>query len=794
MPISTGMITLKVVNDGAPGAPGTPGTPGSAGTPGYGYTLNIVGGTRGIAYAADGTGPQPATSSAFSVQLLENGSAITPYSYSWTCGGSLSGSSTSATFTPVIASTAVTATASFVQVVVKKSSGSADITTSIPIIITKNADGLTWLADWNTNTTLIKDKMIATPRLFAGTNSGTNGAPMLTGVALGKDVLAGNNTLTGILGYKNNVPIFKLGLDGTFLVSSTGDAGSVTGGTGNGIYFDGSNLSITGKVSIKSGSLGDTDIGTIIQGVSDVTAAQNTANNAQTMANNAKEAADKANNSFKEITLDVEGNTRIRGDLLVEGSITGDKISAGSFTIVNKAENRETFVITKDGDAKINGILQSDLFAEDRSLGYRITPDGNAIFNQATIRGDIMLPNSGMTNYGTTRGNENLLLNTDFSRGTTNWRWLSGVISYGGKLCAYRTNSSTTTEQFIGTVVNNSNVAGKTVTLSFLAAGTPNLMLAEVFILSKKTGSANDWDYSFSTNVLHTQTLTTFSVTYTFPADVQSFYVRFDNNGSDDGTNATLYVTEAKLEFGSEVTPWCLSNEDQLGLVRMWAGSSFELRNTAPFRVLQNGSVYASNTRINGTLFGSLDSGELTISKGSFKIGGDNFELDEYGNIIQTGTTPITVSIDKGQTTLNTDVTFGVNNVNYSKSSNLLKLTGTDFSVTSAQGTVEIRRESGAFGGLNIIGPSQGRHILRGSTASDSLGTLVFDSEGNQGAKGDFSFTRKNYAEKCKVNIDGDLSINEKISSPVQGIQMRSVNFTESGSGKVWQGWGFYAN
>ena len=52
---------------------GQTGQPGIQGDPGFSYTLNIKGGTRGIAYAANGTNPEPNTSSQFSVELLKNG-------------------------------------------------------------------------------------------------------------------------------------------------------------------------------------------------------------------------------------------------------------------------------------------------------------------------------------------------------------------------------------------------------------------------------------------------------------------------------------------------------------------------------------------------------------------------------------------------------------------------------------------------------------------------------------------------------------------------------------------------
>ena len=171
---------------------------------------------------------------------------------------------------------------------------------------------------------------------------------------------------------------------------------------------------------------------------------------------------------------------------------------------------------------------------------------------------------------------------------------------------------------------------------------------------------------------------------------------------------------------------------------------------------------------------GTLDSGDVQIYNNALTIHAPKTETE-------------VIRMEAGQCSLNTDVVFGNNNVRYAKGNNSLSLNGTDFKVQSSQGTLYVNKGNGATGGVNILGPTGGHHVLRGSTDSNKQGTLVFDSQGNQGAKGDFSFTRKNYGEKCKVDIDGELSINEKISSQKQSIELRSVKNSS------WEGWGFYA-
>ena len=230
------------------------GQPGIPGDPGFGYTLNIKGGTRGVAYAANGTNPEPNTSSQFSVELLKNGVKVAnPASISWTCGGNLSGASSVATFTPTIKST-YTSGSSYVKVSVKEFAASLAVEETIPIICTKHADGLDWINEWNGKYVQVGTEKIITPKIFAGTKSSAN---ELTGVAIGRDVLGGNtNKVIGIVGYKKNTPVFSLDQDANFFVSSSGNAGDIKNGTNNakGLYFDGNNLYISGKVKISGGS------------------------------------------------------------------------------------------------------------------------------------------------------------------------------------------------------------------------------------------------------------------------------------------------------------------------------------------------------------------------------------------------------------------------------------------------------------------------------------------------------------------------------------------------------------
>ena len=75
---------------------------------------------------------------------------------------------------------------------------------------------------------------------------------------------------------------------------------------------------------------------------------------------------------------------------------------------------------------------------------------------------------------------------------------------------------------------------------------------------------------------------------------------------------------------------------------RIWAGSTFANRDSAPFRVTQGGFLYANNANITGTITatsgsfsGTITSANATITGGSLKVG-TNFEVDTSGKLKAT--------------------------------------------------------------------------------------------------------------------------------------------------------------
>ena len=352
--VARSQITLTVVEDGD------------------GYSLSIKGGVRGIVYSADGSNPDPKTSSPFTVEVLKNGVPITPFSYTWFCGGNLSGSSTEPTFTPLIRSAYVSGD-SFVMVMVQLEENTQPYSETVPIVSTKFADGLDWITDWNSTATVIKDNKVITPKIFAGKNEGSNSTPLITGVAMGLDVLGEVDKTVGMIGYYKNDPRFKLDVNGNFFVGS--NWGDISIGKGGGLKYDADKelLTISGTINILNGAIKDKDVDQILNEVSSST---------NTIENWGVREGDKI--------------VSINGGTIKAGSITADKLMIKGLTVKDNNDTA-TLMITQNGDILLDGTLRSNNFSKLNETGYQISRDGNAILNQAEIRGKVQLPNAGIT-------------------------------------------------------------------------------------------------------------------------------------------------------------------------------------------------------------------------------------------------------------------------------------------------------------------------------------------------------------------------------------------------------------
>ncbi len=82
---------------------------------------------------------------------------------------------------------------------------------------------------------------------------------------------------------------------------------------------------------------------------------------------------------------------------ITAGTINGDMINAKGIVVKDSSE-KESFIISQEGDVDIRGEIKSMNYIADDSTGYALLRDGTAILNEAIVRGSVILPNAGISN------------------------------------------------------------------------------------------------------------------------------------------------------------------------------------------------------------------------------------------------------------------------------------------------------------------------------------------------------------------------------------------------------------
>ena len=190
--------------------------------------------------------------------------------------------------------------------------------------------------------------------------------------------------------------------------------------------------------------------------------------------------------------------------------------------------------------------------------------------------------------------------------------------------------------------------------------------------------------------------------------------------------------------------------------VRIWAGASYENRDTAPFRVLQDGTVIATKGEFNGTVTGSLDIGNIKIedtnnSNGSITVSTNNnakevIKLNEDLSFINTNF--IIGNSD------NKMVDFDINNNKVDILAKCNMLTGSQYIKTNGASTqlMELGYLKGTYGDY--------KHEIKYSG-----GGLVYNNIGAIGTDvADYKFSRNDGSGSVEVAVEGNLSVKNKIT------------------------------
>lgn len=333
------------------------------------------------------------------------------------------------------------------------------------------------------------------------------------------------------------------------------------------------------------------------------------------------------------VKKDAQGNvieTLINGGTIETGSVAADKMTMYNLSVIRRKKVNgvwqdvdTSFNISDEGHIKASGTFSSFNFNElTKDKGWQINENGDSVFNNTLVRGTVELPQAGMTDYGST-GNDNLIKNSNFRNGNTNWKTSSSATYDKNKKCdeAYSFKISTsglTENKWTGTqqtVINETISAGSTYTVSgyYLvenvslldggfacelkgakADGSGEVSLGAYPSWNKSTAVQGKWTY-FKYTV---KTTVKFSRAYIFPW-VQK--------------NGTVWFSKLKVEEGAEATEWTYHPDEKSKSLRFWSGASYENRLDAPFQVLQDGTVRATRGEFGGTFTGKIEIGNIKI-------------------------------------------------------------------------------------------------------------------------------------------------------------------------------------
>lgn len=480
--------------------------------------------------------------------------------------------------------------------------------------------------------------------------------------------------------------------------------------------------------------------------------------------------------SIKSIFTQENNKTVINGGMIQTNTIKGNDLNLkGNLTVTKTVDNKviNTFAIKEDGNVEIDGILKSSNFSETDNTGYKISTDGTAIFNQAVVKGDVILPSAGMTNYGGQIGNENMAKNTT-----------------GSKII---TGTNTSNQCTVVANLDNNSISEKIVTISYKykinkgASGTFKMQTSGNYWV--QVGSTITADGTEKSDKIINK------LTVTVPTDkvINTLQIRMDN------FTGTIEISEVKVELGETATPWCPHTSEQINHVRIWAGSEYDKRDNAPFRVYQNGDIYATNGIFSGRVLGHIDSGNIHINNGEFVINSTSTYVNEYNEIEAYSLDGLTrdanpnpyIVFSATKNFINTDLIFGTTDntrIKYSNSNSTLDINA---KTTINTGTTGITVENGTAwnNGINLFSRLSGNsgsftlNFRADSGKPEQCNTLYLISRGGKGTSfGDLCLRRETWAEDFDLRIKGNLQVTNKITSETNSIEMRATA----------DGWGFY--
>ena len=328
-----------------------------------------------------------------------------------------------------------------------------------------------------------------------------------------------------------------------------------------------------------------------------------------------------------------ENTTLIDGGMIKTKSVMADKIDVydllvkkrkNTGTVENPVwveEDIPTFNVSSTGNITASGTFKSFNYKEGSNIeemqGWMISEDGDSTFNNTLIRGRVELPTAGITN----EGKQNLIPYTDFSISSNmskfKTRGSNMTLTYSSSDGGYITCQNTTLDVADGGVgiltptLRAGLKNGVKYTLSFKARSSSNTgTLDYIYIMSNVSGVDNQKIGSVNINSYDSWNDTQ-NITFTPNKDYSqpTILIGFTDAVITGNSNKKGFaIKDIRLVEDDSPSIWF---EDSP--VRFYAGTDHDNRNNAPFKVLQDGSVFAKKGTFGGTFTGEINIGNIII-------------------------------------------------------------------------------------------------------------------------------------------------------------------------------------
>ena len=339
------------------------------------------------------------------------------------------------------------------------------------------------------------------------------------------------------------------------------------------------------------------------------------------------------------VKKDAQGNvieTLINGGTIETGSVAADKMTMYNLSVIRRKKVNgvwqdvdTSFNISDEGHIKASGTFSSFNFNElTKDKGWQINEDGDSVFNNTIVRGRVELPSAGLTDYGS-NSRENMLRNTTYKDGTSHHTWGTGTSLDK----SFKYNNTHYTAKYDRTDVTSDSWQAVNPTTVACEAGEVVSASVMIYLPTYTTGTTANLLDGTNNNTAYLELqyfkadgtrISTSGQQINYNLKDQWQIVKLENKTTPAETtkinarvylrrNGKMWITQLKLEKGSTVTDWVPNEADNLSLTRFWAGESYENRDSAPFRVLQNGTIIATRGEFGGTFTGRIEIGNIKI-------------------------------------------------------------------------------------------------------------------------------------------------------------------------------------